>query len=306
MIDPSLDPTNTRFIDPNNARYILELERNELVQAKKDWDGKYGTFTFAFMTSLDALAFLTYLFIASVLLYYKKSRTKTNFIVSLWAILNAMVLLENLSSVFATLTGDGTETGKETAHVPQMLAALSRSYGTSLAIVWLFGKCFDKPKPKYDCLMYFLVFGPFLICSGFIAYYFLYNEFIYEVYGPSSDIVNVVVYIVVGFTFLLCKIFTDLRMTSNYTLLLTFVNLITNFPICLMTIYLRFVLDISWVYRFRLYFVDFAINIFNCSNAFIVLFIVLLYNDVIKYNCCKKANKTELMSKAEEAENLCV
>ncbi|XP_063921325.1 uncharacterized protein LOC135136123 [Zophobas morio] len=276
----------------NNARYILELERNALLQEKYGFDEKYGTFSFAFLTSLETFALLAYLYIATVLIYHKETRTKTNFIVSVWAAINFAVLLEKLSREFGAIIGDDFPISKDAALVSQIISGLGRSYGSSLMLAWLFSRYLGPLKPKCDIFVYFLMAVPALVCSFYVYYYFAINKFIYEVYGPGSDVVNVAVYILVGLVFVLCKIFLDeVQDTSNYALMISLVNLITNFPICLITIYLRFNLDISWADRFHVYFVDFFVNALSFSSAFAVLFIIMLYNERVRQSFFMRKNK---------------
>lgn len=284
---------------PNNTRYILELERNALLQEKFEFDEKYGTFSFAFLTSLEALALFTYAYIATILIYFKSTRTKTNVIVSVWAFINFLVLLEKLSRAFAVFIGDDLVI-KDAAPLAQMLSGVGRNYGTLLAAVWLFSKFFGKPKPKFDSFMYFLMSVPLIVFFFYVYYYFAINKFIFEVYGPGCDVVNATCYLLVGFIYILCKIFVSTyHVTSQYALMISLVNLITNLPICLITIYLRFNLDIAWVYRFHIYFVDFFINAVNCSNAFAVLFLILLYNKTIRQSFFLRNNKCDIKIEPE-------
>jgi hypothetical protein len=273
---------------PNNTRYLLELERNALLQEKYSFDEKYGTFSFAFLTGMETLALLAYFYIATVLIYYKETRTRTNFIVGVWAVINFLVLFEKLSRAFALLIGDDYLIGEDAAPVSQMLSGLGRNYGTALSVVWLFSKFFGTPRAKYDCFIYFLMALPTLVCLYYIFHYFAVNRFIFEVYGPACDVVNVVVYFMVGLLYILCKIFlSTYRETSQYALMISLANLITNFPVCMITIYLRFNMDISWYHRFHIYFVDFFVNAVSCSNAFAVLFLMILYNKKIRQSLFK-------------------
>ncbi|KAJ3622077.1 hypothetical protein MTP99_002606 [Tenebrio molitor] len=273
---------------PNNTRYLLELERNALLQEKYSFDEKYGTFSFAFLTGMETLALLAYFYIATVLIYYKETRTRTNFIVGVWAVINFLVLFEKLSRAFALLIGDDYLIGEDAAPVSQMLSGLGRNYGTALSVVWLFSKFFGTPRAKYDCFIYFLMALPTLVCLYYIFHYFAVNRFIFEVYGPACDVVNVVVYFMVGLLYILCTIFlSTYRETSQYALMISLANLITNFPVCMITIYLRFNMDISWYHRFHIYFVDFFVNAVSCSNAFAVLFLMILYNKKIRQSLFK-------------------
>ncbi|RZB38866.1 hypothetical protein BDFB_006971 [Asbolus verrucosus] len=274
---------------PNNTRYILELERNRLVEETYNFDEKYGTFSFVFLATVENLALVAYLYIAAVLMCHKKSRTKINLIVSIWAVVNATVLVEKLLRLFDVFFEIDLKISDDTANICQMIAAVGRSYGTSLAVIWLFSKYSDIPKLIFELLNYLLIFMPAFVGFYFIFYYFNVNKFIYEVYGPGSDIVNLAVYLLVGFIFVLSKIFVNTtRETTQYALIISLVNLITNFPVCLITIYLRFNLDYSWFYRFHIYWVDFFINVINCSNAFVVMFFIILYNRNLRNNYFSK------------------
>ncbi|EFA09526.1 hypothetical protein TcasGA2_TC011630 [Tribolium castaneum] len=286
---------------PNNSRYILELERNALLQEKFEFDEKYGTFSFAFLTSLEALALLTYIYIAVVLMYHEVTRTKTNLIVSVWAFINFVVLLEKLSRSFGVLLGAEFVISRDVAPLAQMLSGVGRNYGTLLSLVWLFSKYFGTPKPKYDPFLYFFIAVPLLVFSFYVYYYFAVNKFIFEVYGPGCDVVNATCYLLVAFIFVLCKIFVSTyEKCTQYALMISLVNLITNLPICLITIYLRFNLDIAWVYRFHIYFVDFFINAVNCSNAFAVLFLILLYNKALRQSFFMRRNDMKIEPELEK------
>lgn len=280
---------------PNNTRYILELERQDLLKEKHEFDETYGTFSFAFITSFQTFALLAYLYTTIVLIAFKKSHSKINTIISLWALINFLVLFENISRAF------GIFDDVDIRALSEMVGGLERSYGTMLGIVWLYLKYVGQPKAKYDYCMYSLISMPACICLGFIFHYFFKNKFISEVYGPGSDILNVTVYLIVLFIYLFCKLFKKSDKIDNpYPGLVALVNLITNFPRSLIKIYFTFVLDISWTYRYQIYFLKFFVDIISSSSAFVVLFLVFLYNEHIRGNSFRQKSKVSYEQPTEQ------